>query len=203
VEASQVTEQARSERTRSRILQAAAESFGQHGYDATGVAEICHRARVSKGAFYHHFPSKQALFLHLLTSWETGVEQGLKATSSASRMVPEALASMGDTLQEVLRAGRGQLPVYLEFWSQAAHDPAVWQATLAPYRRYRDLFTDLIQRGINEGSLKPVHAKAAAQMLVGLALGLLVQALIDPQGEDWGAASKDSIQILLSGLERK
>ena len=196
-------EQARSEKTRSRILQAAAEGFAQHGYDSTGVAEICRRARVSKGAFYHHFPSKQALFLRLLNSWETGVEGGLRATISTSATVPQALISMADTLREVLHAGRGQLPVFLEFWSQAAHDTAVWQATLAPYRRYRDLFADLIQRGVEEGSLRPVPAKAAAQMLVGLALGLLVQALIDPQGEDWGVASKDSIQILLAGLERK
>jgi AcrR family transcriptional regulator len=179
------------------------EAFAEHGYDASGVADICRRAGVSKGAFYHHFPSKQALFLHLLNSWETGVEQGLMRTSLASPRVPQALVDMADTLREVLQAGRGQLPVYLEFWAQAAHDPAVWQATLTPYRRYRDWFADLIQRGVEEGSLKPVPARTAAQLLVGLALGLLVQALIDPQGEDWGAVSRDSVEILLSGLERK
>lgn len=198
-----MTEQERSEKTRSRILQAAMEAFAEHGYDASGVADICRRAGVSKGAFYHHFPSKQALFLHLLNSWETGVEQGLMRTSLASPRVPQALVDMADTLREVLQAGRGQLPVYLEFWAQAAHDPAVWQATLTPYRRYRDWFADLIQRGVEEGSLKPVPARTAAQLLVGLALGLLVQALIDPQGEDWGAVSRDSVEILLSGLERK
>ena len=50
--------QKRGEETRSRILDAAQGCFVQHGYDATGVAEICRSAGLSKGAFYHHFPSK-------------------------------------------------------------------------------------------------------------------------------------------------
>ena len=58
--------QARSHETRSRILQSAIDLFSKEGYDATGVAEICTAAGVSKGAFYHHFPTKQALFLALL-----------------------------------------------------------------------------------------------------------------------------------------
>jgi AcrR family transcriptional regulator len=50
--------QQRGEETHARILEAAAACFGQHGYDAVGVAEICRQANVTKGAFYHHFPSK-------------------------------------------------------------------------------------------------------------------------------------------------
>jgi len=63
--------QQRSEETYSRILDAAAASFARNGYERTGVAEICHAAGISKGAFYYHFSSKQALFLALLQRWLT------------------------------------------------------------------------------------------------------------------------------------
>jgi hypothetical protein len=53
-------QQRRGEETHNRILDAALEAFARYGYDATGVAEICRRADVTKGGFYHHFPSKWA-----------------------------------------------------------------------------------------------------------------------------------------------
>ncbi|MCJ7737907.1 MAG: TetR/AcrR family transcriptional regulator [Anaerolineae bacterium] len=53
--------QQRSQATQTSILDAAAAAFAEQGYDATGVAEICKRAGVSKGAFYYHFESKQLL----------------------------------------------------------------------------------------------------------------------------------------------
>ena len=61
--------QPRSEKTRAAIMIASAALFSQAGYDATSVAQICEQAGVSKGAFYHHFPSKQDLFLSILDEW--------------------------------------------------------------------------------------------------------------------------------------
>ena len=55
--------QQRSEETRNAIIEAAETLFTQQGYTAAGVAEICEAAGVSKGAFYHHFETKQAVFL--------------------------------------------------------------------------------------------------------------------------------------------
>ena len=61
--------QQRGEETRSHILDVAGELFAQRGYDATSVADICDGAGVTKGAFYHHFESKQAVFLELRDRW--------------------------------------------------------------------------------------------------------------------------------------
>ena len=58
--------------TRNRILKAAEECFARYGYDSTGVAAICKAAAVSKGALYHHFPSKQAIFVEMFEIWMDG-----------------------------------------------------------------------------------------------------------------------------------
>ena len=48
--------------TRDRLLEAGREAFGSRGYDAAAIAEILDGAGVAKGALYHHFDSKAALF---------------------------------------------------------------------------------------------------------------------------------------------
>jgi AcrR family transcriptional regulator len=51
-----------SESTRSALVDSAVELFTKRGYAGTSLDEIAKRARVTKGALYHHFSGKQALF---------------------------------------------------------------------------------------------------------------------------------------------
>jgi AcrR family transcriptional regulator len=195
--------QLRGEQTRERILHAAMEGFAHNGYDSTGVAEICRRAGVSKGAFYHHFPSKQAVFLELMNAWLTGLDEQLTAAGRGAKTVPEALLRMARMARLVFVMAEEQLPVFLEFWAKASRDPEIWSATISPYRRYRDNFATMIESGIAEGTLRPVEARYAAYTLVGLATGLILQGLLDPDEENWGIVMYESIALLLDGLRRR
>lgn len=193
----------RGEETHSRILNSAAVAFAEHGYDGTGVAEICRRAEVSKGAFYHHFSSKQDLFLELLEHWLSELDGQLTELRTARTPVPDKLLSMTEMIRQVFQAAHDQLPIFLEFWSQAAHDPAVWEATIAPYQRYRAFFAQMIKSGIAEGTLYPVDPDTTARVIVSLAVGLILQGLLDTEGADWGRVGEQGMQMLLEGIEKK
>lgn len=54
---------------RSKLLDAAFSIIRQKGYAATSVDEVCARAGVTKGAFFHHFPSKDTLAVAALNQW--------------------------------------------------------------------------------------------------------------------------------------
>jgi AcrR family transcriptional regulator len=58
---------ARVERRRGRIADAALALFANHGYNATSVEDIVVRAKVSKSAFYEFFTSKEDCFRELLS----------------------------------------------------------------------------------------------------------------------------------------
>jgi AcrR family transcriptional regulator len=58
-----LTQSERREATRRRILEATLECLAKYGYAQTGVAQIVAHARVSRGAWAHHFPSMNALML--------------------------------------------------------------------------------------------------------------------------------------------
>lgn len=193
----------RSEETHERILHAALEGFAQNGFDATGVAEICRRAGVSKGAFYHHFPSKQAVFLELMEQWLTGLDEQLTGAARGAKTVPERLLRMARMARLIFVMAEEQLPVFLEFWAKASRDPQIWEATISPYRRYRDTFSSMIEEGIDEGTLRPIDPRNAAYAIVGLATGLILQGVLDPDEENWGEVMQEGISILLEGLKRR
>jgi TetR/AcrR family transcriptional regulator, transcriptional repressor for nem operon len=58
------------ENAQERLLAAATELFRRDGYVATTVDEICARAGVTKGAFFHHFAGKEALAVASLERWD-------------------------------------------------------------------------------------------------------------------------------------
>ena len=192
--------QQRSEETQARILEAALKNFSESGYDAASVDDICAEAGVSKGAFYHHFPSKQAVFLTLLNEWLKTVDASLEAARKPT--VPETLTNMARMLPTIFSQADGRLPMFLEFWLQASRDETVWKATIAPYQRYLDYFAELVKQGIEEGSFRPVDPQSAAQVIVSFAVGLLLQGLLAPENIDWQQTSEQSIKILMKGLAK-
>lgn len=193
--------QQRSEETRAQLLEAAEACFSESGYDGAGVSEICRRAGVSKGAFYHHFSTKQAIFLELLSRWLEGLDTQIARARQNAPDVLAALVTIAGMVQQVFEAGGGRLPIFLAFWMQAARDPAAWSVTVGHYRHYHALFAAMIADGIAEGSIAPtIQAAAAAQAIVSLGAGLILQGLLDPQGADWAHVVGDSIHIVLEGL---
>jgi AcrR family transcriptional regulator len=192
--------QQRSEETKARILDAAVRRFAISGYNAASVDDICGEAGISKGAFYHHFPSKQAIFLALLGGWLKMIDGSLDSLRRPS--APETFVHMTRLLPAIFAAADDRLPMFLEFWMQASRDEKVWEATIAPYRHYREYFAKIIEDGIAEGSLNEVNPEAAAQVVLSLAIGLLLQGLLDPQGADWPETAEQGMKILMNGLAK-
>ncbi len=195
--------QQRSEETRGKILSAAEKLFAQEGYDATGVAEICDQAGVSKGAFYHHFDSKQAVFLTLLDQWLERLDAEMQHIRASSQDGIQALVEITALTGAVFSDAEGRLPIFLEFWTKAIHDPDVWQTVPEQFSRYRRFISDLLCQGLEPSCLSEADTNKAARMVMALAVGMLVQGLVEPDETDWGAALQDGIGVMLRGLEEK
>lgn len=70
--------QARAEATRRKILDSAVDLFDELGYGETGLADVLQRAGVSKGAFYYHFDSKEAVAAAIIEDYRDRVRAMLR-----------------------------------------------------------------------------------------------------------------------------
>jgi AcrR family transcriptional regulator len=104
----------RSAATRGALVRAARELFARDGYAATGREAIVERAGVTRGALYHHFADKEALF--------RAVFEQLEAEVMAKSAAAAVAVSPDDPLGQ-LRAGS---LAYLD----VALDPAVQRICL-------------------------------------------------------------------------
>ena len=76
-----------SEATRRALLESAARLFADKGFTATSLDEVAAEARVTKGAVYHHFRNKQALFG---AAAERAEEDACAAVRAAATEAPDA-----------------------------------------------------------------------------------------------------------------
>ncbi len=91
----------RREATRARILEATLYCLAKYGYAGTGVAQVVARARVSRGAWSHHFRSMDALILE-----------------AAQHLMNKVYARLGAVLRELSRDGDSVQRVIETAWRE-------------------------------------------------------------------------------------
>jgi AcrR family transcriptional regulator len=198
-----MAKQERSAITRKNIIQAGQVCFGRHGYDATGVAEICKEAQISKGAFYHHFASKQELYLQILQDWLSDLDRIIPEFVSSVGTIPEAFERMSDLVQVIFELAEGQLPVMFDFWAKSARDPELFEQTVKPLQHFEELFANYIQRGIEEGSLRDVDPEITAKVLISMVLGILLQGLLAPNDGEWNLVANQGVSWILNSIKKE
>ena len=73
-----------SEATRAALLDEATALFAERGYAGTSLEDVASASQVTRGAVYHHFASKQALFEAVLGLQEARVTAQVTAAASAT-----------------------------------------------------------------------------------------------------------------------
>jgi AcrR family transcriptional regulator len=71
------------DQTRQALLGAASEIFTAEGYQQAGIEAIAQSARVTRGAFYHHFEDKRALFEALVISLQEAAADSIRRSAHA------------------------------------------------------------------------------------------------------------------------
>ena len=173
------TQQQRSRATTLALVDAGRELFAQDGYVATSLDAVVARAGVTKGALYHHFAGKDALFEAVVES----VDERISADMTA------AITSVRDPV-EVLHAGALK-------WIDLAGDPVIQRIILTDgpavlgWERWRTMSEEgaygqtraLLQAAADAGHLAPHLVSAFAHMILAAIdeMAIVIARADDPQ----------------------
>jgi AcrR family transcriptional regulator len=80
------------EATRQALLSAGRDIFARDGYQAAGIEAISRAARVTRGAFYHHFEDKKALFDAVVVSLQSEAAAKIGEKARAQRKIWDRLS---------------------------------------------------------------------------------------------------------------
>src|SRR5436309_8068202 len=83
----------RSEETREALIVEARTLFAQRGFAAVGTEEIARAARMTRGALYHHFESKEDLFRAVYEEVERELVENIATGAMAATDPLEALGA--------------------------------------------------------------------------------------------------------------
>jgi AcrR family transcriptional regulator len=158
-----IPQQARSRRTRERILAAAVAAFEEGGYDETTTSAIARRAGLGVGTLYGYFPDKRALLLEILDGTLRAI-----ADHVVLALVPERWregdprAHIRAVIEAVFGARTISPGIQRILWERYFKDAEFRGAVLALEGRIRAALEGLLAALAAEGRLRPVDARAAA-----------------------------------------
>lgn len=175
---------------RGRILDAAFELFQAQGYNASSVHEIAARAGVTGGAFHHHFPTKKALGLGVISERvAAAVDQTWLEPVRSARSAKQGILEVFDEIARELDA-QGSVrgcPVSNLTLELAYADPDYRSELL----RLFDLWRDTIA-----AKLGGADGASRATMVIASYSGAMAIAKVEQRGEALRQCAKGLRQLL-------
>jgi AcrR family transcriptional regulator len=186
----------RSRATRERLLRCARDLFAERGYAAVGTEEIVRAAGVTRGALYHQFRDKEALFEAVVEAFEAETTASIAARAAGAEDPLQALRAGARAFLAICADPRVERVLMLDA-------PAVlgW----ARWREIRNehglgLVTGVLEAGMQAGVIARQPAAALGHILLG---ALHEGAMLVTRAEDREATRAEVeavIDRLLDGL---
>jgi AcrR family transcriptional regulator len=159
--------------TRDKILQAAREVFAEKGYHRALVDDIVRASQTSKGAVYHHFPNKEALFLALVDEFAGRLAEAVAAAiGHAHGALGKVEAAVTAGLETFARHRDLARILLLESVSLG---PAYQSKRQEVHGRFAALIQAHLDEAVAEGSIPPVDTRVATLAWLGALNEVVVQ----------------------------
>jgi AcrR family transcriptional regulator len=187
-----------SEATRAALVETATRMFAERGFAATALDDVATATQVTRGAVYHHFANKKALFEAVFEDME----------SDAMQRVAAAAAGVTDPWQAAMAA----LNAFLDRCCDPLYGQLVWHEgpvalgwhgwTQCEEQFAYGLIEQMLRALIDSGDIEPMPVDTTARFAFSL-LGAAGMLLADAEEEDKARVREECALVmyrLLGGL---
>lgn len=194
--------QLQSEQTRHLIINTAAQLFASKGFHGTSMSDLVAASGLTKGAFYHHFESKDALFFAVVDSvrdrWQSAVGQAVIQAENPL----DQLAALLDSHAQLLRQEPILCLVITGLTTEMQDDNPDFMVALHGVYEALILFIEgIIQNGQAKGQIRnDVDARLIAINIVGLLRGVSCFSMLRQMALDCEKVIHAVKPVLLEGL---
>jgi AcrR family transcriptional regulator len=183
-------------RTLRKLLDAAADEFGERGFHAGSISGITRRAGVALGTFYTYFDSKDAIFRELVKDLSSRVgEEARKAQADA----PDALGLERAALEAFLRFAREHKVIYRIIDESEFVDPETFRLH---YATTAARILKRLETGMKAGELRDDLGEADAWAIMGMNVFLGLRYAIWSEDRSPAEIAEVANTLLRQGIRR-
>jgi len=169
-------------RTRTLLLDAAAQEFARKGFAGASVDDIAERAGFSVGALYSNFAKKEDLFLELLAG-RSGhqLAEAAQIVADQDSSVQERRQALGRLLVAAADKDVDLAPLQAEFWLYAVRRPEIQEQLSSQFRTTRDTLAESLAAWARDrGRPGDLPLDALSTVVLALFQGLVQLRRTDP-----------------------
>jgi AcrR family transcriptional regulator len=188
--------------TRKKIINATLKLFVKNGYHGTSISQISSATKLTKGAIYFHFRSKDMLLKTILEEYERNF---------LNKMIEEVRGVKGTGMEKITHffkfatnfaAENRELCLCLAAFSpELSSGKKKYQDLKKYYTKYRKLLADMLKEGIEDGSLREdIDPNILALNLIGANEGNLLQWSMNRNNCNGKEFTRSFMKFFLNGI---
>ena len=188
--------------TRDRILDSAERLFEKKGYYDTSMDDIVKESKMSKGAIYGYFSSKEELF-------ESLQERDYAQSFQSSLALLEAKMSAREKLEKLAdiyflsndEDAKAWCRMYIEFSAASMHLKQAHAKLEGRMGDIHKLIVTILREGIKNGEFrKGIDIDSIASVLIATVDGLTLHWAIKNEDIDWNRVKSALVDLALQGI---
>ncbi|WP_286261616.1 TetR/AcrR family transcriptional regulator [Thalassotalea atypica] len=180
------------------FLKVGSSFFNHKGFKGTSLDELAQSLGVTKGAFYYHIKNKEDLLIKCLNRTFTIESNELALAKSLDIPGIDKLAFSARKMFAIQLSDEGPLVRYGTIWSLPIEKRQEMEVTAS---KLRDSFGELIQFGIEDGSIRATDLLVAENVIAG-AVESIPDMAISAENTDIPSASVEFFDIFFNGIAK-